>query len=130
MIWTNIGQVTILSLAFLLIFIAFNTCQNFASKILKDDGFESLGFISLAVLYLVFSFCGFFSTAIINKINNLKMALFIGSACYTFWIICFIPPALFHEGKIKLGGYKIIISFTLILSAAINGVGAGILWVA
>jgi hypothetical protein len=66
----NFGRLTILSLGFLTLFTAFGVCQNFASKVLEDDGFGNLGFINLAVLYLVFAFSSFFSTAIVNKINN------------------------------------------------------------
>ena len=97
MILNNIGQVTIISMAFMLIFTAFNTCQNLASKVLKDDQFDNLGFVSLAVLYLVFAVCGFFGAAIVNKIGSVKVTLFIGALCYTFWIVCFILPSYYQK---------------------------------
>jgi len=53
MIWTNFGQMTIMNLGFLLVMTSFMTCQNFASKVLHDDGFKNMGFITLAVLYVV-----------------------------------------------------------------------------
>jgi len=64
--YTNIGQVIIMSVGFTTLFTAFATCQNFASKVLSDDGFDNIGFTTLAVLYLVFSLCSFLSTAIVN----------------------------------------------------------------
>ena len=97
MIWDNIGPVTVIAVAFTLIFTAFNTCQNFASKVLKDDNFDDLGNTSLATLYLVFAFFGFFSTAIINKIGSLRISLFLGAMCYSFWIVCFILPSYYQK---------------------------------
>lgn len=139
MIWDNIGQVTIVAFGFTLLFTAFNTCQNFASKVLKDDDFGNLGNTTLAVLYLVFACCAFFSKAIIMKIGSLKAALFIGAMCYSFWIVCFILPSYYqkyssdHNGNMDDAPFILnrgLITFLLIFTAAINGAGAGILWVA
>lgn len=131
----NIGQVTIISLAFLLIFTAFGTCQNFASKIMKLNGFRDLGNISLAMLYLFFAFGGFFSTAIINRIKSLRLSLCLAGLSYSSWIICFIPPSLHSETNkeewpmLHSNACRKLIQVSLILSAMINGLGAGILWV-
>ena len=84
-----------MAFGFMMVFTAFMTCQNFASKVLSDYGFGDVGFISVAVLYVVFSICSFFSTAIVNKIGNAKLAMFIGALCYSFWIVCFILPAYY-----------------------------------
>lgn len=139
MILDNIIPVTIVAFAFTLIFTAFNTCQNFASKVLKDDEFDNLGNVCLAVLYLVFAFCGFFSTAIINKIGSIRITLFLGAMCYSFWIICFILPSFYqkynqeNDGDMSAAPWilnRSFIKFLLIFTAAINGAGAGILWVA
>ena len=67
--YTNLGQVLIMSIGFTTLFTAFMTCQNFASKVLADDGFSNLGFTSLAMLYIVFAGASFFSTAIVNMIG-------------------------------------------------------------
>ena len=134
MILKNFGMVTVMSLGFCLLFIAFNTCQNLSSQVLKEDGFNNLGFTSLAVLYLVFSVASFFSTAIVNKIGYVQVALSSGSFCYTFWILCFLLPSYYSEADDKDNLPFIlnrnIIEVMLIATAAINGAGAGILWVA
>ena len=96
MIYTNIDQVTILSVGFMLTFTAFNTCQSFAPKIMKDDGFGSLGFMGTATLYFCFAFASFFSTAIVAKVGKIKLTLMMGAFCYTFWIACFILPAFYQ----------------------------------
>ena len=93
--YTNIGQVTILSIGFMLLFTSYSTCQNFASKVLQDDGFGNMGFLSLAVLYLVMAVCSFFSTAVVNKIGELKVAMCCGGLCYSFWIACFLLPSYY-----------------------------------
>jgi DMSO/TMAO reductase YedYZ heme-binding membrane subunit len=87
--------VTILSLGFLILFTAFNTCQNFATKVLEDDGFGNLGFANLAVLYLVFAFSSFFASAVVSKVNRINVALSLGAFCYTFWIVCFLLPSYY-----------------------------------
>ena len=95
--YINIGLVTILSLGFMTLFTAFNTCQNFSSKVLNDDGFENTGFITLAVLYLVFALCSLISAAIVNWMNNAKTFLCLGAICYSFWIISFLLPSYYSE---------------------------------
>jgi hypothetical protein len=129
--YTNIGKVAVLSVGFMTLFTAYNTCQNFASKVLLDDGFDNIGFTSLAVLYLVFSVCSFFSTAIVNKIDNIAISLSIGGLCESCFIVCFLLPSSYSEADPEnLPWYldKTFIQYMLIISAAINGAGGGILW--
>ena len=137
MIYTNIGQVTIMAVAFLMVFTAFQTCQNFASKVLNDYGFDSIGFTSVATLYLVFAFFSFFSKSIVTKIGSTKTAMSLGAMCYSMWIVCFLLPAFYAQFKEsdpdKLSSWYLNVSFIkfmLVFTAAINGAGAGVLWVA
>ena len=97
MILRNFDQLVILSVAFMLLFTAFNTCQGFASKVLSDDGFNNLGFICLAVLYLTFAVCSLFSSAIVNKVGKLNLTMGVGAFCYSLWIACFLLPAFYGE---------------------------------
>ena len=87
----------------------------------------------MATLYLVFAFCSFASSAIVNKLGS-KASLFIGGLCYSFWVLCFLPAALYkdheHDANPIFLLNKTFIYFLSIFSAAINGFGAGILWVA
>ena len=98
---------------------------------LKDDGFDGLGFYTMAMLYFVFAFCSFISAAIVNKIG-IKISLLIGGLCYFFWVFCFLAPAyksVYPDSDIFLFK-KGFIYFISLFSAAINGFGAGVLWVA
>ena len=61
----NLDRVTHVAIAFLLIFTAFNSADNLAAKVLREDDFAALGFYSMAALYLVFALTGFFSKAIV-----------------------------------------------------------------
>jgi hypothetical protein len=118
----------------MLLFTAFNVCQNLSGQIMKDNGFENLGFYSLATLYFCFSLCSFFATAIVNKIGNIKVSLSLGAFCYSFWVLCFILPSFYHQWiddpeKLKRWYMnKGLITFLTFFTAAINGAGAGILW--
>jgi len=98
---------------------------------LKINDFDGLGFYTLAVLYLVFSFCSFFSTAIVNKLG-FKASLVIGGFCYFFWVFCFLAPCFkseYPDSNIFLFNRNFI-TFLLFFTSCINGLGAGILWVA
>lgn len=138
MIYTNFDQVTILAVSFLLVFTAFQTCQNFSSKVLSDYGFNSVGSTCLAVLYLVFSIASFFSKSIVTKIGSTKLSMTIGAMCYSFWIVCFLLPAYYAQFTAdndtdKLNSFLMkpdFIKAMLVITAGINGAGAGILWVA
>lgn len=93
--WQNLDQVAIMSAGFMLLFTAFNTCQNFAAKVLKDDGFDDLGSITLAALYFTFGVSSFFSSAIVKAVGNVKLTMGFGAFCYSFWIVCFMLPAFY-----------------------------------
>ena len=58
----------------------------------------------------------------------------IGAFCYTFWIVCFLLPAYYHQygedEKKPAILNKGLIKFLIVFTAAINGAGAGILWTA
>jgi MFS family permease len=80
---------------------------------------------------LFFSICSFFSTWFVNKLGA-KSSLFIGGLCYSFWILCFLPPAFYpdHKDDPIFIFNRNFIYFLSLFSAAVNGFGAGILWVA
>lgn len=129
--FTNLDRQTVQCVGFFLLFIAFNSAANLSSKAMKEDNLGNLGFISLATLYCVFAFTSFFSTAIVNKIG-VRVSHVIGGLCYFFWVFCFIAPAFLHDyphSSLFLLN-KTFIKVIVILSAAVNGFGAGILWVA
>ena len=94
--YVNLDRMTLMSAGFLFLFIAFNSADNLAAKIMKEDGFDKFGFYSMSLLYLAFAIGSFFSTAIVNKIG-IKYSLFTGGLCYFFRVFCFLFPAYYHE---------------------------------
>lgn len=97
-----------------------------------------MGSTCLAVLYLVFSVASFFSKSIVTKIGSTKLSMTIGAMCYSFWIVCFLLPAYYAQFTAdnetdKLNSFLMkpnFIKAMLVITAAINGAGAGILWTA
>eukprot|EP00347_Sterkiella_histriomuscorum_P014941 403358919 len=129
--YQNLDRITIISLGFFFLFVAFNSAANLSAQIMNNDGFEGLGFYTMAMLYLIFAFCSFLSAAIVNKIGT-KVSLVTGGLCYFFWVFCFLAPAFKNENPHSTSFIfnKNFITFISLFSAAINGFGAGILWVA
>ena len=127
----NFIKLNILSIAFLLLFSAFNTAQNLASSVLKNLGFDNLGFISLALLYLTFAICSFLSSKVVNSWGE-RISMFVGSACYTLYIASFLLPSAsvrYPDSSLFLLN-STFIKVVINLAAIINGFGAGVLWVA
>ena len=60
---------------------------------MEDNGYEHLGFYSLALLYLFLGIGSLFSTAIIDKIG-VKYCLITGCLCDILWIVSSIPPSM------------------------------------
>jgi hypothetical protein len=82
-----------MSIGFQLLFVAFNSGQNLQSSIMTTDGFGSLGYYSLAVIYFSIGVGCFFSTSIINKLG-VTLSLFIGGMGATVWVFSAIVAAL------------------------------------
>ena len=126
--YPNFDRVTVATLSFLLLFTAFNSADNLAAKVLRDDGYSELGFYSMSCLYLVFAITGFTSKALVNKLKTpslgYRLPLFLGGTCYFFRILCFLLPATYGSN------YHTVTSVLILVTAALNGFGAGILWVA
>jgi MFS family permease len=115
---------------FLLQFIAFNTAQDLATKVLKDDHFGQLGFYSLGVHYACFGIFSFMSAPIVNKLGE-KYSLMIGCSTYILYIGAFIPPCEWHEHPDDgLGSDFVLMYVMLMVFAGATGFGASILWVA
>eukprot|EP00347_Sterkiella_histriomuscorum_P004639 403359690 len=117
----------------LLVFIGFGATSNLASKAMEVDGFENLGFYQNAVIYLMFGLFSFLGTATVNKIGN-KWTLVVGSMCYFFNVIVDLLPSQYGEQIENREKYlylnKDFIYTMILFCAAVNGMGAGIIWTA
>ena len=129
----NLEKVLMISFGFFVMFIAYLSCQNLASKILEDLGFESLGLLSVSLIYFVYACNSMMAAKIIKKFGT-RMTLCLSGLSYSFWIGSFLVPAYKHS-KIQEGvdpeelvSDEFIIGLFLI-SGFILGLGAGPLWV-
>jgi len=106
-------NVIVMGLGFMMLFTAYNTTQNFATKLLGDEGFGNLGFYSLALLYIVVSVSVFFSPVIVPKTGE-RLAMWMGAICYIVYIASLVK----------------IIPSVVYAASTVVGFGASILWVA
>ena len=115
-------------------FTAFIALQNISSKVVKDLGFKNLGFVCIAVIYLVFTVSASFAPRIVKKLGD-RTTLILSSLCYVFYAVSFIFPV--YRFELEADGQDVssfiysdaFITTTLIAFAALTGLGAGPLWV-
>lgn len=90
-----------------------------------------MGFYALGVLYCTFGAMSFFASPIVLCLGD-KWTMFVGALCYAFYVGAFILALerSEHPDSEKWASmYNFIYGFILV-SAAICGFGASILWVA
>ena len=129
----NQDKVIHISFAYLILTTAYNPSLNFASKIIKDFGYENLGFYSVALLYLASSISSLLAPGFVNKFGIIK-SFIIGSLLYPLCILSFILPASASERPSysyqSIFFSKYFIWTLIIITSILNGMGAGLLWVA
>ncbi len=98
---------------------------------MSNDGYDLLGFFSLALLYFTMGLGCLFSTTIMDKIG-VRTCMVIGSCCDFLWICSCIPAALSSEYPDSTSFFLsngFIYASSSILSI-VDGVGDAIQWVA
>ena len=90
--YKNLGRAVQFSLSFLVLFSAWNTCQNLTSTVMEDDGLGSFGYYILATLNFTTFFSAFTSTATIKKMG-LYTSFFVASMCHFTFVLASILPA-------------------------------------
>ena len=134
---TNMPQVITISFGFLLLFTAFISSQNISSKIMKDLGFDNLGFINIAIVYLTFAGMSMFAIPVKRKLGT-RITLAVSTLTYALWIAAFLLPAYKYEYIEENGAEAAelvgifdnrIITAVTIVTAVLLGLGAGPLWV-
>jgi MFS family permease len=118
----NFDRLLILSFGFLFVFTAFNTAQNLAAKILRDNDLGEMGFYSLASVYASFGACSVFSSNVVKRLG-MKRSMFFGSLCYVIYLASY---TLACRPEVP----KSITIFGLIFTAVVCGFGSSLLWTA
>lgn len=114
----ELASVVLVGVAFLVIFSAFNTAQDYATTLLG----RSLGNIALSVLYAAFIASLFVSPRITQRLGH-KASLIGGGACYGI----FMTAQLTYFGT---GGSSGHFAMLVVFAAGVNGFGASLLWTA
>ncbi|KAG4916255.1 hypothetical protein JHK87_053812 [Glycine soja] len=102
-------DVHILSLAFLLVFLAFGAAQNLQSTLNTED---DLGTTSLGILYLSFTFFSVVASLVVRVLGS-KNALLIGTTGYVLYVAANLKPNW----------------YTLVPASVYLGFCASIIWV-
>ncbi|KAK7396509.1 hypothetical protein VNO78_17562 [Psophocarpus tetragonolobus] len=102
-------DIHILSLAFLLVFLAFGAAQNLQSTLNTE---ADLGTTSLGILYLSFTFFSFFASLVVRLLGS-KNALLIGTTGYVIYVAANLKPNW----------------YTLVPASVYLGFCASIIWV-
>ena len=63
---------------------------------MQELGYDRIGFVNLAIIYIAFSICSLFSVQINRKFGH-KLTLFVSSLFYAIWAFVFILPAYKFE---------------------------------
>jgi MFS family permease len=93
---------------------------------MEKNGFETLGYYILAVLYLFMGIGSILSTAIINKFGT-RFCLVMGGFGNVQWILSTLLAV--YSDKILESGVPLgLIYAGLITSTIINGFTVGVLW--
>lgn len=103
-------DLAVLCLAFFTLMSAYSSIQNLQSSVVPGK----LGYWSLAAAYAGFCFCSLLVSSTATEILKPKYTLVLGSAAYTALLAANIYPR----------------AYTLLPAAAINGIGAGLIWTA
>eukprot|EP01147_Barroeca_monosierra_P009656 gene9656-1870_t len=101
-------HVYLASLAFLILFVAYNSLQNYATSLLPND----LGNESLAILYITVPIFCFMGPPIIRRLGE-KWTMVLGSSTYAFFMATLIKP----------------IRTLVLVASTVIGFGSAILWI-
>ena len=129
--YENLGRHIQMSLNFFVLFCSFFLVQNVASLVQSQAGLENLGFITLATLYFSIGVCSFFSAAIYRRLGAYKCFLIGGLSQFIFVAAQIFPAYRVDNPDVDSAvTSKKFCAAILLISALINGVGTGILFVA
>eukprot|EP00049_Salpingoeca_infusionum_P027995 m.35528 g.35528 ORF g.35528 m.35528 type:complete len:506 (+) comp9900_c0_seq1:50-1567(+) len=108
---SEVVSVVIMGLAFLCMMASFQTSSFFQSSILKAQGFNNLGLVSLGLVYAFFSLSNFVAPFIISKIGA-RACMMVGALGYIAML-----ASLIRVNKV-----------VFLAASCLNGVGAALVW--
>ena len=135
--WLNYRKALFVSVCFLVLFTAFDSVRSITPENLDQNGFGSLGFWELALLYLVMAFSSLISPAVVSKMG-FRWCFVIGALGHFAFLLSQILPAWAAESDqadeqnavIKFLRSHHFIKIFSFICVTINGFAAAVLWVA
>jgi hypothetical protein len=129
--YKNLGKATQIALGFFAMFSAASSTSNILSSTMQADGYDSLGFYSLAMIALAMGVGSVVSTAVMNVIGY-KACLMCGGFGTCVSIFALVLPALRAEMPLSTSWVfgKPFVYSILLLSEFCTGFGLALAWVA
>jgi MFS family permease len=94
------------------------------TEALDENGYNRLGFITLAALYITFALVSPFTTPLIAKLGA-KRSMWLGSFWYFWWVIAGLFPLILGHSHTS----KVIVWVIMVVAGMINGFGGAVLWI-
>ena len=126
----NLGKVLHISMGFLFVFISFYSCASISSKLLRDQGYNSLGNISLGIAYVVVAGGSPFASLLVMRASS-RLAVQVGSFVYLVYVIGLMVPTLkeaYPDSDIFLFDTGFIY-FIVLFCSVIKGMGTSLFWI-
>lgn len=110
------ANIILMGFAFMFVFTAFQTCSMIEQTVLdsfktEDPSFNGSGFVSLAIVYIVFAAANWIAPLIVSYLTA-KWAMFAGGVIYTLFVALFLHPY----------------TWSLYLGSVLIGIAAAALW--
>uniref|UniRef100_A0A8C5GH79 UNC93-like protein MFSD11 n=1 Tax=Gouania willdenowi TaxID=441366 RepID=A0A8C5GH79_GOUWI len=112
----KLRNIVILGFAFMLVFTAFQTCENIEQTVIKSfnsSEFHGSGYTSMSIIYGVFSVSNLVAPSVVAVIGP-QFSMFLGGLLYSAYIAMFIHPY----------------TWSFYTASVLVGVGAAVLWTA
>lgn len=129
--YKNLGKATQIALGFFSMYIAASSSSNILSTTMATDGYDQLGFYSLAVVALSMGIGSVVSTAVMNVIGE-KACLVIGGLTVSASLFVLVIPA-FRADDLMSDKWFYSTPFIyaiLLISEFFTGFGLALAWVA
>ena len=113
-----------LAVGFLLLYTAYFSTANVLSLVLQQNGYGSLGFYSVGMVYISWGIGGIFSTTIVKRLGP-KLSIFLGSFSNAVWIFSHIATIFLRDQWIQPLVWALVFAASMF-----NGFFNGPMWVA
>ena len=120
----NLWNVIHCGVGFLLVFMSFGTWQNIVAEAFDQKHYDSLGFFTVGLIYIFFAIACLLFPFLVDKLGA-GYSMSLGSFWYFIWVLSGTLPIWIE----KTPFVEVVVWIIMLLTGAINGMGASLLWV-